>query len=386
MSIFDRIFGKDRLGSSAKAAELRGDLAQAAELFGQAGKPDEAARIMLVRADAETDPRAKLQYLAQAAGLATTGSSLERDARRRRSELVLALAGENATSTLARYEISEAARELEAVGEPLKAAEAFARAGDKEGEARALQAAGDVDRLEFLLSSEHFKARAERARAENVKDIESMIACGRRREALLALDTLLHSGDLQGPMRERASSLRARRIEPPIVRLEIRGERMTLVLGHEVILGRSGGTIRVNANAVSREHLRIAREEQSVTVRDLGSRNGTQFRGVNLKGPLRMDGPLDLKLGKEVPLRILESTRLPGAIEFEVAGECYVACLGETNFPDLALSLSARDGWVELHGLAYAAGVEWTSPATLLAGDAISIVRGGEPALRVVST
>ncbi len=390
VSFIDRIFGKRRHSSAAKTAELRGDLDRAAELFGEAGEPDEAARVMLLRADGATDPRLKLQFLAQAAQLATVGTPLQKDARRRRAEFLLALAGDTAVSSVARHDVIEAARDLEAIGESLKAADAFARAGDKEGEARALQAAGDVERLEFLLSSEHFKTRVDRARNERSKDIDAMIACGRRREALAALDALSQGSEDDGPLRERAHGLRARRVEAPIVQLDMRGERWTMVLGSDVVIGRDQGAIKVLSNAVSRQHVRIARDGGDITVRDLGSRNGTQLRGIGLAGALPVGDGLELRLGGEVPLRVAPSTRLRGAVEIDVGGARYVACLGETILPIDGFALAAgADGWVELVTCgvhAYAGAVEWTSRATLLAGDSVAVSRGGEPALRVVST
>jgi tetratricopeptide (TPR) repeat protein len=390
MSFLDRIFGKGRQAAAARTAELRGDLARAAELFGEAGQPDEAARVMILRADGETDARAKLQFLAQAAQLAAAGGERQKDAKLRRAELLLALAGDASVSAVARHDVIEAARDLEAIGEPLKAAEAFARAGDKEGEARALQAAGDVERLEFLLSSEQFKERISRARDDRTKDVDLMIECGRRREALASLDDLLKATPDDASLRERANGLRARMVAAPIVCLDMLGERWTIVLGDEVVIGRSEGAIKVSSNAVSRQHLRISREGDDIVVRDLESRNGTQLRGVNLAGALPVRDGLDLKLGREVTLRVAPCKRLEGAIEIEVAGQRYVACLGKNCLPIDGLALGAgSDGWVELHTNGthvYVRGVEWTQSATLLAGDAIATTRAGDPAVKVVST
>jgi tetratricopeptide (TPR) repeat protein len=390
LAFFDRIFGKGRQTAAARTAELRGDLAGAAELFGEAGQPEEAARVMILRADGETDARAKLQFLAQAAQLAAAGGDRQKEARRRRAELLLALAGDASVSAIARHEVIEAARDLEAIGEPLKAAEAFARAGDKEGEARALQAAGDVERLEFLLSSEQFKERTSRAREDRTKDVDLMIECGRRREALAALDELLRATPDDAPLRERANALRSRMVMAPIVCLEMLGERWTMVLGDEVVIGRSEGAIKVSSNAVSRQHLRISRDGDDVVVRDLESRNGTQLRGINLAGTLPVRDGIELKLGREVSLRIAPCKRLAGAVEIEVAGERYVACVGKNCLPVDGLALAAgADGWVELMATgthAYVAGVEWMPRATLLAGDAIATARAGDVVVKVVST
>ena len=390
MAFYDKWFGKGRLAAQARAAELRGDLVRAGELFGEAEDVEEVARIMVLRGDGEPDARARLQLFTQAAKLAPEGTETNRAARLKRAELLLALAGDTAVSAVARHEVTEAARDLEAIGEPLKAAEAFARAGDKEGEARALQAAGDVERLEFLLSTEQYKERISRSRDERTKDVDLMIECGKRREALHALEELLAGTPDDAPLRERANGLRARRVVAPIVAIEAAGERWVLVTGDEVVVGRTEGAIKVPSNAVSRRHLRIAREGDTVVVRDLQSRNGTQLRGINLAGPLPIGEGLDLKLGKEVPLRIAPSKRLLGAVEVDVSGETYFACLGPARTPVSGLELAAGpDGWIELvtsGARAFHGGVELVPRATLLVGDTISTARGGQPLLRVIST
>jgi hypothetical protein len=389
MSLFDRFFGKGRVAAAARAAELRGDLIRAAELFGEAGQAEEAARITLIRAEGESEARARLPLLALAARIAPEGTVTNRTARLRRAELLLALAGDATISAVARHEVSEAAKDLEQMGEPLKAADAYARAGDKEGQARALQAAGDVDRLEYLLSTEQHEDRISRAREDRARDVDLMVECGRRREALAALVDLLASAPDDAPLRQREAVLRARRVSAPIVTLELTGERWVLVLGDEIVVGRSEGAIKVPSNAVSRQHLRIFRDGDEIVVKDLESRNGTQLRGVNLAGALPVKDGLDLKLGREVPLRIAPSRRLSGAVEIELGGERYVACLGRTELPGLGLELTAgSDGWVELlsrTGRAYAGDVEMVPRATLLVGDALGSRRGAEPAIRVLA-
>jgi hypothetical protein len=396
MAFYDKWFGKGRTSAQARAAELRGDLAKAAELYGEAGSDEEAARVIVLRGDAESDPRARLQFFTQASRLAPEGTTINKSARLKRAELLLALAGDTAVSAVARHEVTEAARDLEAIGEPLKAAEAFARAGDREGEARALQAAGDVERLEFLLSEEQHKEKSSRARDQRTKDVDVMIESGRRREALTALDELLAQTPDDASLRERANGLRARRVMAPIVIIEAIAEgrteleRYVLVTGDEVVIGRTEGAIKVPSNAVSREHLRLARVGDELRVRDLGSRNGTQLRGINLAGELPVNEGLDLKLGKEVPLRVAISKRLEGAVEIDVAGEKYLAFLGPTRTPVKGLDLvTGPDGWIELdaHGrAAFTREVELVGRPTLLVGDAISVRRGGEAVLRIMST
>jgi tetratricopeptide (TPR) repeat protein len=387
MAFYEKWFGKGRVTAQARAAELRGDLVKAAELFGQAENPAEVARVMVLRGEAEPDARQRLQLFTQAGKLAPEGTETNKSARLKRAELLLALAGDAAVSAVARHEIVEAAKDLEAIGEPLKAAEAYARAGDKEGQARALQAAGDVEALEFLLSTEQYQERNSRARDERTKDVDVMIGCGRRREALAALDELLLATPDDAPLRERANGLRARRVLAPLVTIESIGERWTIVTGNEVVIGRTDGAIKVPSNAVSRQHVKIARDGDKILVRDLESRNGTQLRGINLAGALPVGEGLELKLGKEVPLRITPSKKIAGAIEIEVAGTTYYASLGPTKTPVSGIEFAAgSDGWLELVGSAYVGDVELTPHATLLLGDAISTERGTEALLRVVST
>ena len=213
-----------------------------------------------------------------------------------------------------------------------------------------------------------------------------MISSGRRREALAALDEMLTTTPDDAPLRERANGLRSRRVLAPLVTIESASERFTLVTGSEIVIGRTDGSIKIPSNAVSRQHLRIARDGDTVTVRDLESRNGTQLRGINLAGALAIGDGIELKLGKEVSLRIAPSQKLVGTIEIDIAGAKYFASLGPTKTPVQGIELAAgADGWLELIGSAYAGDVQLMPRATLLLGDALSIARGGVAAFRVVS-
>lgn len=391
---FDSLFGRKRGAAAAEAAEARGQLELAAELYAEANLPEEVARIFLMRGDAETEPRTRLRHFTQAAHLAPRDTEIAKDAIRKRAKLLLVLAGDAAVSAVARAEIIEAAAALESIGEAADAAEAFARAGDREGEARALTAAGEVERLEFLLATEQHEDRRRRGREERIKDIELLVASGQRREALSAIEELLTVGP-RGPgstaeswLSDRAVELRARRVKGPVVALEIAGAPCALALGAEIVVGRTEGTIPIASSAVSREHLRIFRENEAVVVRDLGSRNGTQLRGVNLAGPLPVGDGLELKLGREVPLRIVPSAAVAGAVEITVGGKTYTAFVGPALFPALGLELAAGlDGWVELvtrGASAFVGDVELSPRSTLLHGDRISNARGGDVCLRVV--
>ena len=123
-------------------------------------------------------------------------------------------------------------------------------------------------------------------------------------------------------------------------------------------------------------------------MRDCESRNGTLLRGQALTGAVPVGDGLDLRLGKEVPLRVQPSAALPGAADLELGGTRYVAPLGPALWHDLGWFLEqADDGWLELvtddaHP-AHLGEVHLVPRTTLLVGDAIAAVRGGPAVLKV---
>ena len=389
MSVFDRLFGKGGDVRNAKRAELRGELEKAAELYGIAGAPEEAARVMLLRGDAETDARARMKHYTQAVATAPEGSAVRDDARKKRATLVIAQFGGSALSESAKRELRGAAGELLALGDATRAAEAYKLAGDAEGQAKALAQAGDVESLEELLSVQQDKERRERERQNVHGDVEMLASSGRRREALAAAEKWLASHD-DASLRDRAAMLKARRVIGPLVRVRVRGKDTSIALGDDLVIGRTEGTLHVPSQAVSRQHLRVAREGDTIVVRDLGSRNGTQLRGMNLVGavPVPESGGLELTLGKEVRVRIERVAILDHAIAIELGGETHVAPLGRARIPGISWQLAAGDGgWIELEcsgAPPYAGDVRLGERVTLLAGDVFASERGGEEVLRVL--
>jgi hypothetical protein len=388
VSVFDRLFGRGREVRAAQRAELRGDLEKAVELYGLASVPEEAARVMLLRGDAETDLRVRMRHYTQAVAMAPENHAVRDEARRKRATLLIAQFGGVAMSEGARRELRAAAEELLAVGEAGRAAEAFKLAGDAEGEAKALTQAGEVESLEALLSEQQQKDRAERERTEVHREVDLLVTSGRRREGLAAAQRWLGGHD-DALLRDRASNLKARSVLGPIVPVRVRGKALKLVLGDEVVIGRDEGTLQAPSHAVSRQHLRIAREGDTVVVRDLGTRNGTQLRGMMLRGAMPVpDGSagLELMLGKEARARVTRSTVIEGAVAIELGGETYVASLGPARVPGVAWDLTCGpDGWVELasHGQPpYLDDVSLADSSTLLVGDVLASERGGPEVLR----
>jgi hypothetical protein len=139
---------------------------------------------------------------------------------------------------------------------------------------------------------------------------------------------------------------------------------------------------------VSRTHVRISREGGVVVVRDLGSRNGTQLRGMNIVGALPVGDGIDLTLGKEVRVRLAPAPTFEGAIFVEIGGERYVAPVGPARLPGQAWELrEGDDAWIELHcseESAFFGDVSLVPLTTLLVGDTIAAERSGPEVLRVV--
>jgi hypothetical protein len=387
-----RIFGRRlQLGTArhlaqARAAELRGELPQAAALFAQAGRPDEAARVMILRGDAETAPAEWLRHYVQAAATAPEGSAVLASAKRKRAALVVAMVGGEVGGALGpalRQDLLDAARDLEALGEPGKAAEAYARAGDVEGEARALARAGEVDKLDALLLAQQGRDRETLARREERAQIADLVASGRRREA-----AALARGSDDEALRERGRWIEGRRVAGSVVAARLGGRSLRLVLDVEVTVGRTA-TLAIASVAVSRHHVTIARRPGGeVVVRDMGSRNGTLLRGLALAGEAAVGDGIELKLGREVPLVVRPAEELAGAVAIELAGARYVAPLGPAPLGVGAWRLErGADAWVELATddapPAFAGALQLAARTTLLAGDAIASARGGPPVLEL---
>ena len=380
-------FRKARDLDAARQAELRGDLAKAAELFGRAEANEEVARIMMLRADAEPDPRARLSFLVQGAAAAPAESAIRKDARIRRAKTIIALAKGSVQSAAIRLDVLAAAKELEELGEAADAAEAYRACGDRDAEARALAAAGKIDELEALLEHDHARERlsiATRARAEK---IDEALSTGRRREALALYEAAAKSDPNDRGARDGAESLRAKRATGLIVNVAIRGKNSRIVLGEEVVVGRSEGQIQIPSHAVSRRHLAVRRHGDGVVVRDLESRNGTTLRGMKIASELPVGSGIEVSLGDEVRVAIAPCDDLEGAVAIEVGGVRYVAPLGvaKLGVGDWVLACDESD-WLELRFSetpAFLGQMSLVSPVTLLVRDAISSERDAPPALEI---
>ncbi len=315
--------------------------------------------------------------------------------RRTRALAILASAASVPVTASRRPELAEAGAVLEALGDLARAAEAYRRAQDVEGQARVLARSGEVERLDDLLEAERAREHETRARRQAHEEFDLLVASGRRREAVD-----LARSCARGVLRTRGLAMVAKKVTAAPVRVAIQGREMTIVLGERIVVGRAFetpdaeravGALPVASAAVSRRHLSIVRREGEVWVHDLGSHNGTTLRGRALEGETRMGAGLDLVLGGEVSLALHPADDLPGAIVIEVAGSRYVAALGPTRLGIGQWRLEcARSGgvedWVELvtddSPPAFAGGLQLSLRVSLLLGDAFATRSGGEVAIR----
>lgn len=297
-----------------------------------------------------------------------------------------------------RQALTDAGAELESLGEFTRAAEAYALAGDVDAQAGALARAGEIERLDELLETTQARDHESRARRSAHDDFDRLVTDGRRREAVA-----IARASPDESLRARGRELYARRIksDAPVTAV-VRGQPMRLVLGDRVVLGRapggagadgpSGGTIAIPSVALSRRHLAIARRDNELWVKDLGSHNGTWLDGHALTADTSVGSGIELRLGGEVSLALRPADDLPGALAILVAGSSrYVAPLGPARLGIGAWRLECAgtpgvEDWVELvtddGSPAYARGLRLADRVALLVGDAIGTDAGGGVAIR----
>jgi hypothetical protein len=389
--VFGTLLGKGRSLAQARAAELRGELGQAAALFAYAGRPDEAARVMVLRGDAERDPAQRLRHYVQARETAPEGSRMHTHARRKHASAVVAMAADALPTAARKRDLAGAASELEAIGDHAHAALAYALAGDIEGQARALARAGDVDALDRLLGNEQRRDKEAIARRQDYGEVALLFASGRRREA-----AEIARASADEALRERAGAMDRQRVAGSVVNATLRGTDIAIALGEMIVIGRapeqgehgSVGHIVVSAATVSRRHLAVARQNGEVVVRDLGSHNATTVDGAALASDAPVRDGIEVRLGRDVPLFVRPTCEMPGAVAIELAAVRCVAPLGPAILGVGRWRLQrGPDSWVELHTdddpPAFVGELRLATTITLLEGDAISAERGGPPVLAI---
>ncbi len=378
---------------AARSAELEGDLASAAQAWIDAKKPADAARVLVVRAQATLELEQRFALLVRARDLAPAQTAPLADAVNMLADLVIARTGDSALSSASKRELSMVAGDLERIGEHGRAAELFQRAGDADGRARNLALAGGVDELDDTLAQEAFVNRLEALQARNVRDAESAEAGGDRRQAARLLQQAVQAAPQDETVARTYHELRARRLAASSAVVLLRGASYTALFDGELVVGRGDASIVLSSPVVSKRHLRIFRRDDAVWFEDLGTRGGTHYRGARLTAPLRLEETVELELASAVRIALAPSTAFARAVEITVAGARYVGALGELGVPtDAGVSWSlARgpDGWLELRTPrehpCFRRGILQDSPVTLLRGDAFASQRDAPAFLELES-
>jgi hypothetical protein len=335
--LFDR---RKRKEAAARKRELQGRLEDAVALFLEAELPAEAARVLLLRADAETTPEGRMTLCAQAARVGE-GTAEGAAARRRKALLAFDLVQGSGGATLY-AELARVAAELEACGEWQAAARAYVKAGDPEGEIRVLRDAGAIDQLEQRLEEASEAARRERDRARLLRSLRDQDAIGERRLALRSARAWLEREE-DDNVRLELQRIGGRLLRGPTLVLTVGGRTTTYVLGREITIGRSQADVVVCSSSISRQHLRLYREGDEPHVEDLGTRNGTFVGGARIDR-LPIGAGLSLSLAGEVPCHLSPVDPAEGSgVAVEIGGARYVASLGQLEIGGWQLS-DAHEG------------------------------------------
>lgn len=384
--LFDRFSRTKRAEDRARKKELAGDLDRAVELFVEAGCANEAARVLLLKADGESDPNQRMVICAQAARVAPETAAGEEAGRRK---AVLAYDLVSATKgTPMQGELLRVAADLERVGEWERAAKAYALVGDTDAEIRVLRDAGAIERLEARLQETSVVDRKQRDRAELLHRIRDLDVIGERLEALRSAAQWLALEHDEQVQLER-DRIQSRLVAGPLAVLELRGDPTRFVFGPEVTIGRARADIVVASSSISRQHLRLFRRGDVPHVEDLDTRNGTMLAKARIRGALAIGEGVDLELAGQVSCRLTPSSAPDGVI-VAIAGESYLAPLGPLCIGDWQV-VDAHDGDERYIVLRTATGAEpphmggyrLGHQIELCAGDEIRAKRGGPIVLAV---
>jgi DNA-binding winged helix-turn-helix (wHTH) protein len=113
-------------------------------------------------------------------------------------------------------------------------------------------------------------------------------------EAIRTLHRVGYAFIGQAVVKENASTA-----APPVWRLIWRGDSIAVPAG-ESVMGRDRScAIRIDAESVSRQHARLLATGHDVSIRDLGSKNGTWVNGERIQSAVRLADATCFQLGSE---------------------------------------------------------------------------------------
>ncbi len=351
MSWLKRIF--DSRHRRARAAEGAGQWRRAASLWAEAGEPDRAADALIHLAERDGDLEVRLEAWHDALRWLPEEEDERRDEiGRRMGTAVLEDARlRGATSAEEKRRLADAASRLERLDLAAEAAEAFGILGRRDDQARCLQLAGDVERLEALLSHTNEVDQRQNDLRRCLADYENALRYGARLEARAALREAARIAPDERSVTEMLRRLESRMPPRARVRLSVSGERVSFVGHLPAVVGRGDEVaIRVRGTSVSRRHAEVALDDGALVIRDLDSRNGTLVRGLPVAGAIELTGQTLVGLGDDVTLEVTpEADRLTIEVRggFD-RGQRIVVGEGALRLEGLAASLTFEQGWAVL--------------------------------------
>ena len=360
MSWLRRIFdGRHR---RARAAEGAGQWRRAAAIWAEIGEPMRAvdALVHLAERGGDLDERLEAWHDALA------HLPEEEDERRAEIERRMALAileearHRGAASAEEKRRLAKAAAQLERLDRPRHAAEAFALLDRKEDQARCLEAAGEVETLEALLTETAAADQRESKLRRLMSDYEMALKYGARLEARAALREALRVAPDERSVAELLRRLEARMPPPSRVRLGVEGKRVSFVGRLPAVLGRGEVDVPIRGTSVSRRHAEITVEDERLVIRDLDSRNGTLIRGLAIRGSIELSGDTEVGLGDDVTISVRPAGARGVCIDVLSGfdrGERIVLGEGELRLDELPACVRFEEGWAVL---AADAGAELT--------------------------
>jgi tetratricopeptide (TPR) repeat protein len=385
VTFFKRMFSADY--RRAVAAEAAGDYSEAARAYALAGEHAKVAEMHLLRAERAPSPEAKLSELRAAVRWADPDELEGRAARRRIARALFTWAKQaGVVSDSDRAVVREAAALFAEAGDHAGAGECHELIGEEMQAAEAYQRAGDLEKLETVLSREEQRRKKTHRVVDAYDEYQLQLQAGERDQALTAIRAAVEAaGDAdKAGYRQKLEDLESRLLAEGKAMVKAAGQEILYVGELPLVIGReSTCQVSLRDAGISRRHAEIVRQDRRFLVRDLHSKNGTTLQGVRLEagGALPLDdqgrGEGTIGIGEHCEMRYrvegerihLEVVRgLDRGLRIQASlAKMPIAEVAELLFVDGRPRLTVPGGAFHLNG------VHAGAPVQLIRGDKVEI-------------
>jgi tetratricopeptide (TPR) repeat protein len=298
MGFFRRIFSSDY--RKAVSAEAEGDYLGAARAYALCGERPKVAAMHLARARAEASLEERVKALRNALNFTSAGDETRRTVLRLLGRAMKKQAKNLGPRTDGgRRLLLEAAVVYEEGQYWEKAGNCFLKAGDRTRAVTAFSRAGQVEKVEEILTRQEASHSRKRREQDLFKDYEVQLSGGERDEALSSLRGCVEAAQSKGEYRRLLEDLEQRLLTDGLAALQVGEQRLTLVGRFPLRMGREEGCdLQVRGPSVSRHHVTIRTDDDgALVVEDAGSHNGTLLNGLKLGAPMPLPPTGELELG-----------------------------------------------------------------------------------------